>query len=84
MKSQIIVAAAVAALSVAPMFASAVSLAIVSSNSMCSDLPLPLRRITSMQMLTVMSRLFHARLKVQKILNEYLELDESKQGVGSE
>ena len=33
---------------------------------------------------TVMSRLFHARLKMQKILNEYLELDESKQGVGSE
>jgi RNA polymerase sigma-70 factor (ECF subfamily) len=33
---------------------------------------------------TVMSRLFHARLKMQKILSEYLELDESKQGVGSE
>lgn len=33
---------------------------------------------------TVMSRLFHARLKVQKILNEYLELDESTAGVGSE
>lgn len=33
---------------------------------------------------TVMSRLFHARLKVQKILSEYLELDESKSGVGSE
>lgn len=33
---------------------------------------------------TVMSRLFHARLKMQKILNEYLELDESTQGVGSE
>jgi RNA polymerase sigma-70 factor (ECF subfamily) len=31
-----------------------------------------------------MSRLFHARLKMQKILSEYLELDESKQGVGSE
>ncbi len=33
---------------------------------------------------TVMSRLFHARLKVQKILNEYIELDESKSGVGTE
>ncbi len=33
---------------------------------------------------TVMSRLFHARLKMQKILNEYLEMDESKQGVGTE
>jgi RNA polymerase sigma-70 factor (ECF subfamily) len=33
---------------------------------------------------TVMSRLFHARLKMQKILNEYLELDEAKVGVGSE
>lgn len=33
---------------------------------------------------TVMSRLFHARLKMQKILNEYLELDEAKAGVGSE
>jgi RNA polymerase sigma-70 factor (ECF subfamily) len=33
---------------------------------------------------TVMSRLFHARLKMQKLLNEYLELDESTQGVGSE
>ena len=33
---------------------------------------------------TVMSRLFHARLKVQKILNEYLELDEAKSGVGTE
>jgi len=33
---------------------------------------------------TVMSRLFHARAKVQKILNEYLELDESKSGVGHE
>lgn len=33
---------------------------------------------------TVMSRLFHARAKVQKILNEYLELDESKVGIGSE
>ena len=33
---------------------------------------------------TVMSRLFHARLKMQKILGEYLELDESTQGVGSE
>ena len=33
---------------------------------------------------TVMSRLFHARAKVQKILSEYLELDESKSGIGSE
>ena len=33
---------------------------------------------------TVMSRLFPARLKVQKILNEYLELDEHKSGVGTE
>lgn len=33
---------------------------------------------------TVMSRLFHARLKVQKVLNEYLELDESTSGVGTE
>lgn len=33
---------------------------------------------------TVMSRLFHARAKVQKILSEYLELDESKSGVGHE
>ena len=33
---------------------------------------------------TVMSRLFHARLKVQKILSEYLDLDESKSGIGNE
>jgi RNA polymerase sigma-70 factor, ECF subfamily len=33
---------------------------------------------------TVMSRLFHARAKVQKILSEYLELDEAKTGVGHE
>jgi RNA polymerase sigma-70 factor (ECF subfamily) len=33
---------------------------------------------------TVMSRLFHARLKMQKILSEYLELDESTSGVGQE
>lgn len=33
---------------------------------------------------TVMSRLFHARAKMQKILSEYLELDESKAGVGRE
>jgi len=33
---------------------------------------------------TVMSRLFHARLKMQKILSGYLELDEAKQGVGHE
>lgn len=33
---------------------------------------------------TVMSRLFHARAKVQKILSEYLDLDEMKHGVGNE
>jgi RNA polymerase sigma-70 factor (ECF subfamily) len=33
---------------------------------------------------TVMSRLFHARLKMQKILSEYLDLDESTSGVGPE
>ncbi len=33
---------------------------------------------------TVMSRLFHARLKMQKILGDYLELDEAKAGVGNE
>jgi RNA polymerase sigma-70 factor, ECF subfamily len=33
---------------------------------------------------TVMSRLFHARAKVQQILSKYLELDESKQGIGNE
>jgi len=33
---------------------------------------------------TVMSRLFHARTKVQKILSEYLELGESKSGLGNE
>lgn len=33
---------------------------------------------------TVMSRLFHARLKMQTILNGYVELDESKSGVGNE
>lgn len=33
---------------------------------------------------TVMSRLFHARVKVQKILSEYIELDEAKRGVGNE
>ncbi|MBU8899683.1 RNA polymerase subunit sigma-24 [Corallococcus sp. H22C18031201] len=33
---------------------------------------------------TVMSRLFHARAKVQKILSDYLELDEAKSGVGGE
>ncbi len=33
---------------------------------------------------TVMSRLFHARTKVQKILSEYLELDESKSEAGNE
>lgn len=33
---------------------------------------------------TVMSRLFHARLKMQNILNDYVELDEAKSGVGNE
>jgi RNA polymerase sigma-70 factor, ECF subfamily len=33
---------------------------------------------------TVMSRLFHARLKMQKVLNAYVELDESTSGVGAE
>lgn len=33
---------------------------------------------------TVMSRLFHARAKVQKLLSEYLELDDAKSGVGTE
>lgn len=33
---------------------------------------------------TVMSRLFHARAKVQKMLREYLELEGDKGGVGSE
>jgi hypothetical protein len=31
-----------------------------------------------------MSRLFHARLKMQTILNGSVELDESKSGVGDE
>jgi len=33
---------------------------------------------------TVMSRLFHARAKVQKILSKYLQLDEAKSGIGTE
>lgn len=33
---------------------------------------------------TVMSRLFHARLKMQKILGEYVEGEESRSGLGSE
>ncbi len=33
---------------------------------------------------TVMSRLFHARLKMQNILNDYVELDEAKSGMGNE
>lgn len=33
---------------------------------------------------TVMSRLFHARAKMQTILNKYLELEESKSGIGNE
>jgi len=32
---------------------------------------------------TVMSRLFHARLKIQKILSEYLELGDKKSGTGN-
>jgi RNA polymerase sigma-70 factor (ECF subfamily) len=43
-----------------------------------------LARVLEIPKGTVMSRLFHARLKMQKILNEYLELDEAKVGVGSE
>jgi RNA polymerase sigma-70 factor, ECF subfamily len=43
-----------------------------------------LSRILNIPKGTVMSRLFHARLKMQKILGEYLELDESKAGVGKE
>jgi RNA polymerase sigma-70 factor (ECF subfamily) len=43
-----------------------------------------LSRILKIPKGTVMSRLFHARLKMQKILGEYLELDESKSGVGNE
>lgn len=33
---------------------------------------------------TVMSRLFHARLKVQEILSQYMGLDKPESGVGSE
>ncbi len=33
---------------------------------------------------TVMSRLFHARAKMQTILNKYLELEEAKSGIGNE
>jgi RNA polymerase sigma-70 factor, ECF subfamily len=43
-----------------------------------------LSRVLEIPKGTVMSRLFHARAKLQKILGEYLELDESKTGVGSE
>lgn len=43
-----------------------------------------LSRVLEIPKGTVMSRLFHARTKVQKILSEYLELDESKHGVGNE
>jgi RNA polymerase sigma-70 factor, ECF subfamily len=43
-----------------------------------------LSRVLEIPKGTVMSRLFHARAKVQKILSEYLELDESKSGVGNE
>jgi RNA polymerase sigma-70 factor, ECF subfamily len=43
-----------------------------------------LARILEIPKGTVMSRLFHARAKVQKILTEYLELDDQKTGVGTE
>lgn len=43
-----------------------------------------LARVLEVPKGTVMSRLFHARLKMQKILSEYVEMDESKSGVGSE
>ncbi len=43
-----------------------------------------LARVLDIPKGTVMSRLFHARLKVQKILSEYLELGEAKSGIGSE
>ena len=43
-----------------------------------------LARVLDIPKGTVMSRLFHARAKVQKILSEYLDLDESKSGVGNE
>ena len=33
---------------------------------------------------TVMSRLFHARLKMQTKLNNYVELDDAKSGIGNE
>jgi RNA polymerase sigma-70 factor (ECF subfamily) len=43
-----------------------------------------LSRVLDIPKGTVMSRLFHARLKMQKILGEYLELDEARAGVGHE
>lgn len=43
-----------------------------------------LARVLKIPKGTVMSRLFHARLKMQKILSGYLELDESRAGVGQE
>lgn len=43
-----------------------------------------LSRVLEVPKGTVMSRLFHARAKVQKILSEYLEMDEAKHGVGNE
>lgn len=43
-----------------------------------------LARVLKIPKGTVMSRLFHARLKMQKILGGYLELDESRSGVGQE
>jgi len=43
-----------------------------------------LARVLEIPKGTVMSRLFHARIKMQKILSGYLELDESRAGVGSE
>jgi RNA polymerase sigma-70 factor (ECF subfamily) len=43
-----------------------------------------LARVLEIPKGTVMSRLFHARLKMQKILSDYVTMDESKSGVGSE
>ena len=43
-----------------------------------------LARTLNLKKGTVMSRLFYARLKMQKMLNKYVELDEAKSGVGSE
>ena len=43
-----------------------------------------LSRVLKIPKGTVMSRLFHARLKMQKILGGYVELEEPKSGVGQE